>query len=113
MIERRKCRRIMLKSTILLRHISGADEMVAIDVTDVSKTGMGFDSHSQLSVGEIYEAYLTIWTKEKLHVFVSVVRTLQHYENNNYGAIFVGMPEIDGKRIETYDTIVSMQKQVS
>lgn len=110
MEERRKNRRIELEGTIQIKNMDGSSEMAAIQVTDVSKTGMGFDYSGQLTIGTIYEAHLVIWTKEKLHVFLEIVRIKQVGDNKyNYGAIFVGMSEMDSKRIETYDTIANME----
>ena len=48
--------------------------------------------------------------KETLHVFLEIVRAKQSDDSKyNYGAIFVGMSEMDSKRIETYDTIANME----
>ena len=58
---------------------------------------------------KVYEAFLTIWTKEVLHVFLEVVR-VENKQNGKfeYGAIFIGMSEMDASRIETYGTIQNM-----
>lgn len=60
-------------------------------------------------MGAVYEAYLTIWTKEVLHVFLEIVR-VENKQNGRfeYGAIFIGMSEMDASRIETYGTIQKM-----
>ncbi len=60
-------------------------------------------------MGAVYEAFLTIWTKEVLHVFLEIVR-VENRQNGmfEYGAIFIGMSEMDASRIETYSTIKKM-----
>ena len=78
---------------------------INIEVTDVSKTGVGFMADHPLQIGEVYEAYLTIWTKEVLHAFLQIVRIELKGAEYCYGAVFIGMPEMDASRIEVYQTI--------
>ena len=109
MNERRNGRRIELSSTLLIKNLSGVSEEISIEISDVSKTGIGFTARDVLTIGTVYEAFLTIWTKEVLHAFLEIVRIEKIRDNlYSYGAIFIGMPEMDAKRIETYDTIDSM-----
>lgn len=86
-------------------------EDVAIEVTDVSKSGVGFICTEILTIGAVYESFLTIWTKEVLHAFLEIVR-IEKKEDDifEYGAIFIGMPEMDAARIETYNTIESLKQ---
>lgn len=111
MEERRKNRRMELSSKLLIKNLNGTEqEEVAIEVLDVSKTGIGFICDSELTIGSVYEAYLTIWMKEQLHVFLEIIR-MEKMDDGRYscGAIFIGMAEMDSKRIETYDTIGAMR----
>ena len=64
-----------------------------------------------LEMGAVYESYLTLWTKDVLHAFLEIVR-IDPGENGMYvyGAIFIGMTEIDASRIETYATIEDMNE---
>ena len=83
-------------------------EEVHIDISDVSKTGVGFTCSTRLEVGAVYESFLTIWTSEVLHTFLEVVRISRRGDIYEYGAIFIGMSEMDASRIETYGTIRDM-----
>lgn len=106
MVEKRKNKRTELLSKIILKRLDGSRvEEAPIDVTDVSKTGVGFMSKKALAIGGVYEAFLTIWTKEVLHAFVEIVRIEKIDNGYQYGAIFIGMPEMDAARIETYQTV--------
>lgn len=106
MVEKRKNKRTELLSKIILKRLDGAKvEEADIDVTDVSKTGVGFTSKQVLTIGAVYESYLTIWTREVLHAFVEIVRIEKVSDGYSYGAIFIGMPEMDAARIETYQTV--------
>ena len=75
MNERRKTKRSELSSRLIIKQLDGKGENeIAIEVEDVSKTGIGFTSTESLGIGAVYEGYLTIWTKEVLHAFIEIVR---------------------------------------
>lgn len=112
MEERRRNRRMELSSRLLIKNLSGdTKEEVSIEITDMSKTGVGFICENLLNLGTVYEAFLTIWMKESIHAFLEIVR-IEKVEDNkySYGAIFIGMSEMDTKRIEVFDTMGSMEK---
>lgn len=106
MEDRRKDKRTSLESTLIIRRID-SEEMteVPIEISDVSKSGIGFSCSETLEIGAVYESNLTIWTKEVIHAFLMIVRIEMKEEGFLYGASFVGMPELDQKRIEVYQTI--------
>ena len=112
MEERRKNRRMELESRIEIKRLDqiGENEEAAIEINDVSKTGVGFNCKKPLTIGAVYEAYMTIWTKEVIHAFIEIVRIEKKEDTFEYGGIFVGMPEMDAQRIEVYDTVSKMQK---
>lgn len=106
MEERRKSKRSELKSKLVLKRLDQGSEDVGIEILDVSKTGIGFNCDQKLTIGSVYESYLTIWTKEVIHAFLEIRRIEKIDDNNfNYGAIFIGMPEMDAARIEVYQTV--------
>ena len=107
MEERRKCNRMKLISQIVIKRIDEEkpDELAEINILDVSRTGIGFACSKALEIGAIYEAYLRIWTQEVLHAFLEIVRIEKAADGFTYGAIFIGMPELEASRIQLYDTI--------
>lgn len=108
MEERRKRKRIALGGEILLNKLGGNGEAKTanIDITDCSGDGIGFVTDNQLMIGDNYEANITIWTKEVLHVFIQIVRAKKVDDTNyHYGGIFIGMPEADRMRIEVYEAV--------
>ena len=113
MEERRKSERHPLTSTIVIKRLDGGQsDEVTIDITDVSKTGIGFTCSEPLQIGAVYETYLQIWTKETLHAFVEIVRIVKEADRKfNYGCIFIGMPEMDNSRIMVYETVQHMTQQ--
>ena len=108
MEERRKSKRTAMNSTLLIKRLDNEDHIeVDIEIVDVSKGGVGFKAKQLLKIGEVYESYLTIWTKEVLHAFLQIVRIELQGEEYVYGAVFIGMPEMDASRIEIYQTVHS------
>ncbi len=105
MEERRRSKRTELLSKIILKRLDGGKtEEVKIDVVNLSKTGVGFTCDIPLPISAVYEAYLTIWTKEVIHSIIEIVRIEKLKDTISYGAIFVGMPEMEAFRIEAYQT---------
>lgn len=114
MEERRKNRRLELSSKLLIKRLDAdhAAKEVNIDVSDVSKTGVGFLCSEPLEIGAVYEVFLTLWMKEVLHCFLEIVRIEMKGENEYaYGSIFIGMSEAEASRIETYSTIAKMDAE--
>ena len=107
MIEKRNSRRMSLSAHLLIKNMNDAsskEEETEIEVLDVSKTGVGFMCDTPLSIGAVYETKLTLWTDEIIHAFLKVVR-IEQTQDERYicGTIFIGLPEINAKRIEVYD----------
>ncbi len=113
MEERRKSKRTQMSSNVIIKCLAGNEcKEVEIEVTDLSKGGLGFSCGEKLEIGEVYEAYLTIWTKEVIHAFLKIVRIELREQDNClfYGASFVGMPELEANRIEVYQVVNDSEK---
>lgn len=111
MEERRKNERHELNSTIVIKRLDGSEaQQVEIDIVDVSKTGVGFTCSEALTIGAVYESFLKIWTQETLHAFLEIVRIVKENGTFTYGAIFIGMPEMEASRISVYETVENMTK---
>lgn len=109
--EKRRSERTELQSTLLVKPLGKDGEVskVAIAVMDVSKNGVGFQCTEKLEIGTVYEGFLEIWTKEVLHCFMEIVRIIKKDDLYEYGAIFIGMPDMEAKRIEIYQTVRNAQ----
>ena len=112
MEEKRHSQRTELTSTLVIKRLDSADEglQVTIDITDVSKGGVGFTCSEALEIGAVYESFLEIWTKEVLHAFLEIVRIEKKGDEYFYGSSFVGLPEMDAQRIGIYQTVQDMNK---
>ena len=114
MDERRRRERTDLDAQLKIKRTDGSNiTEVDIDVTDVSITGIGFVCSEELEIGAVYEGTLTIWTKEKIKVFLDIVRRREIDNKINYGAHFVGMPDLYKRKIGVYQTVESETKKQS
>lgn len=105
MEDRRKSKRTELESRLVIKRLDdGSNQEIAINIVDVSKEGIGFECEEVLNIGEVYEAFLTIWTKEVIHVFLQIVRIELSAGGYAYGAVFMAMPETDSARIGVYQS---------
>lgn len=107
MENKRKDKRLELSSELVIKKLDDTDAngtKAKINIKDVSKSGIGFTCDYSLSIGSVYECFLTIWTKETLHTFVEIVRMNKIDGVYNYGGIFIGMSEMDQNRIGVYET---------
>ena len=107
MRERRKNKRHSLEGKIIIKRLDDANGVreANIDISDVSRTGVGFCCNEILTIGSVYECRLTLWTKEVLNAFLEIVRIEKKQNTFSYGAIFIGMPEGDLQRITVYETV--------
>lgn len=106
MDERRRRKRTDLDAQLKIKRADGSRiAEVEIDVVDVSITGIGFTCKEELELGVIYEGTLTIWTKEKIKVFLDIVRRHEKDGSINYGADFVGLPDLYKRKIGVYQTV--------
>ncbi|MCR5719265.1 MAG: PilZ domain-containing protein [Lachnospiraceae bacterium] len=111
MIERRKSKRTRMESHLVVKRLdNGKNDIAAIEVQDVSRTGVGFVCKDVLQIGSVYESFLTIWTKEVLHAFIQIVRIEMLNDGYVYGAVFIGMPEMEQSRISIYQTVEESKK---
>lgn len=107
MEDKRKHKRLELSGEILMKELGAAGdaEPADIEITDCSRDGIGFTTEKALTIGSNYEANLTLWNKDKLHVFIQIVRAAKEGDIFHYGGIFIGMPDADQMRIQVYETV--------
>lgn len=107
MIEKRQYKRLELDVSVQLERLDEGEvttlKYAHIDVTDISKSGIGFRSLKQLEVGSYYDTKIEIWTKEVVDAVVEIVREEKLPDGSyKYGAIFIGMSNTDALKIEIY-----------
>ncbi len=114
MEERRKAKRMPIALSLEINTLYKQDNVRVIDlhapieVTDISKTGIGFVSKSVLPIGYYFDANINLGNTDTLHCVVQIVRTQQgEDEKTIYGCQFVGMADILSYIFEEYDKRIS------
>jgi hypothetical protein len=108
MEEKRKHKRLDLDVNVQLERLAEEDGITTlkylhVDVTDVSKSGIGFISSHELAIGTYYDTKIRIWTKEVVDVVIEIVRCEPRDGGGyQYGAVFIGMNDTDALKIEIY-----------
>lgn len=111
MQEKRKAKRLVLDAHLIMNRIdSGKHDLIPVDIIDLSKTGVGFKCNQLLEMNSVYEAELTIWTKEVIRTFINIIRLDNSGSENIYGGTFVGMNEQDSSKIEIYNMFDEAKK---
>lgn len=108
MDEKRNSRRLDLDVTVELERINDDSKgvttlkLIHVDITDMSKSGLGFSTMAELEVGSFYNTKLQIWTKETIEAVIEIVRCEEKDGKYHYGAKFIGMIESDALKIDIY-----------
>ena len=106
--ERRKYERLPidcnLKGSKLFKQAVDKVEIVDahINVTDISKGGIGFTSKNVMPVGCYFDATIGLDEKEYFRCVVKVVRCMEIDEGFFYGAEFVGLAGFLAHKVEKY-----------
>ncbi len=79
-----------------------------IEVTDISKAGLGFVTKSILPLEFYFNANINLGNEDTLHCVIQIIRT-QPGENGEtiYGCQFIGMADILSYIFEEYDSRIS------
>jgi hypothetical protein len=106
MEEKRKHKRLDLEVNVQLERLDEdrvtTVKYVSVDVTDLSRSGIGFKSKVALETGTYYDAKIQIWTKEVVDAVIEVVRRTESEDGYTYGGIFIGMTDTDALKIDIY-----------
>lgn len=115
MEERRRSKRLELDVSLELERLDRDGittlKYVHVDISDLSRSGIGFNAEQDLEIGSFYNTKLEIWTKEIIDTIVKVVRKNKTEKGFNYGGIFVGMTDTDTLKIEIYQMFDEVRKR--
>ena len=76
---------------------------LTVDVSDISKSGIGFSAEQELEIGTYYDTKIQIWTKEVIDAVIQIVRRTEKDGRYQYCATFIGMAERDALKIDIYE----------
>ncbi|MCI5621321.1 MAG: PilZ domain-containing protein [Lachnospiraceae bacterium] len=107
MEEKRKHKRLDLDVQIQLEKLDQGGvttlKLIHVDVTDISRSGLGFLSDKMLEIGSFYDTKIQIWTKEIINAVVEIVRCESRPDGKfKYGCTFVGMTDTEALKIDIY-----------
>ena len=105
--ERRKSKRLPLNVDIKLEELEIGEVVTVkylnVEVTDLSRAGLGFKCKQELEVGKHFDTKIQIWTKETIECVIEIVRKNQGDDGYiHYGCTFVGMSETYVLKIDIY-----------
>lgn len=75
---------------------------IHVDVTDISRSGLGFKAKKLLEIGTYYDTQIQIWTKEVVDAVLEIVRVDECEDGYQYGGVFIGMSTTDALKIDIY-----------
>lgn len=108
MDEKRKNKRLDLEVSVEMERLD-KDESTAtmkfihVDVTNISRSGIGFFSGKELKPNTFYNAKIQIWTKEVVNTVIKIARCVPQGEDGySCGGVFIGLTEADALKIDIY-----------
>lgn len=115
MDERRKAKRMPITLSLEILNLYKQDNVqvsnlhAPIEVTDISKTGMGFISESVLPLGYYFNANINLGNEtDTLHCVIKIIRSQQEEgDKTSYGCEFVGMATVLSYIFDEYDHLIS------
>lgn len=106
MEEKRRHKRLDLDVSVQLEKLTqdGVTTLryINVEVTDISRSGLGFRSIKELDIGTYYDTRIQIWTKEVVEAVVEIVRCEKTEDGYRYGGEFIGMSDTDALKIDIY-----------
>lgn len=112
MEEKRRSQRLELQVNIQMERIDEEDGITTVkyakvDVTDLSRNGIGFTARQQLQEHTYYNTEIQIWTKEVINAVIKIVRRQEDADGSSYhyGAEFIGMTDADALKIDIYQML--------
>ena len=78
-----------------------------IEITDVSKAGVGFKSKANLPVDYYFNAKLTLRKEEPLKCVIHILRQLQTADGYRYGCEIVGIASVMDYVVNNYAASLS------
>ncbi len=108
MEERRKFKRLPIDMKLNIESLYKQDEEydeknVAIEFTDISKSGIGFKSFVDLPLGFYFNGRIELDDDKKFYGVMKIVRKEERDNQYHYGCEFVGLADILSGCLDDYD----------
>jgi len=109
MENRRKHKRLPIKIKLAINELFKQDNEI-IDhinyqayVTNISKTGIGFECQSAIPISYYFDARIDFSEKEFFYCVLKIVRIEEHEGYYIYGCEFVGLAEFLSDKVDMYE----------
>ncbi len=108
-VERRRYKRLPIDLRLEVDEIFKQDYVVLKDINasvyvfDISKSGIGFLSESELPIGYYFRAFINLGEGDFFRVVIRIVRALPSEHRNVYGAEFVGLAPFLVDKVDKYE----------
>lgn len=109
MEERRKHKRLPIKLQLAINELFRQDKAIIkmkhedVDVINISKTGLGFLSESELPLGYYFDARIDFDEKNYFYCVVKMLRKEAYNEEHLYGCEFVGLAGFLAEKVDEYE----------
>lgn len=113
MHDRRRHKRLPIKLVLEINELFRQDnELIGnmseeIIVTDISKTGIGFITKSDIPVEYYFNAKIEFDAKRFFYCVVKILRKVQEEDHILYGCEFIGLAEFLANKVDEYEEIIS------
>jgi len=108
--DRRRYKRLPINLRLNVDEIFKQDYVImkdinaTIDVYDISKSGIGFISSSNLPIGYYFTVYINLGDGDFFRGVIRIVRmTPTNHNKNIYGAEFVGLAPFLADKLDKYE----------
>ncbi len=109
MDDRRKHKRLPIKIDLAINALFKQDNEILDEmdieayVTNVSKTGIGFESKSVIPISYYFDARIDFTDKSYFYCVVKIVRIEDHEDYYIYGCEFIGLAEFLANKVDEYE----------
>ena len=108
MDEKRRNKRLDLEVSVEMERLDKDENIttmkfIHVDVTNISRSGIGFFSNIELVPNTFYNYKIQIWTKEIVNAVIKIARCVPEEEGFSCGGVFIGLAEADALKIDIYE----------
>lgn len=110
MKERRRNKRLPVDIQLHIESLYKQDHVVLEDinegiiVTDISKSGIGFNTSADLPLGFYFNARIEIDQDRKFYSVLKIIRKIEEEDGDyHFGCEFVGLADILSEQVDEYE----------
>lgn len=110
MRERRRAHRVPYKGVLTIDEVYNQDisikekRNVNIEVTDISKGGLGFNATESLPLDYYFNAKIDLGNSRMFYCVLKIIRKDETEEGYNYGCEFTGLADILSLYIDEFES---------